>query len=82
LRRPSRERTLEDALENIARSQLCVELVLVGLDVPNDLAVDGARHAVLELEVHLGDSVLGEDGGIGDITCPACQSLCISIDPA
>ena len=38
-------------------------------DVPNDLAVDGARDAVLELEVHLGDGVLGEDGGIRDITC-------------
>ena len=43
-----------------------------GWCVPNDLAVNGAGHAVLELQVHLGDSVLGEDGGIGDITCPAC----------
>jgi len=31
--------------------------------------VDGARDAVLELQVHLWDGVLGEDGGIGDITC-------------
>jgi hypothetical protein len=31
--------------------------------------VDGARHTVLELQVHLGDGVLGEYGGIGDITC-------------
>jgi len=34
----------------------------------NDLAVDGAGHAVLKLQVHLGDGVLGEDRGIGDIT--------------
>jgi hypothetical protein len=37
--------------------------------VPNDLSVDGAGHAVLELEVHLWDGVFGEDGGIGNITC-------------
>jgi hypothetical protein len=37
--------------------------------VPDDLAVNGARDAVLKLQVHLGDGVLGEDGGIGDITC-------------
>jgi hypothetical protein len=43
-------------------------------DVPHDLSVDGARDAVLELQVHLGDSVLGEDRGIRDITCPRCQS--------
>lgn len=36
--------------------------------VPNDLAVDSAGDAVLQLEVHLGDGVLGEDGGLGDIT--------------
>jgi hypothetical protein len=41
----------------------------------HDLSVDGARDAVLELQVHLGDGVLGEDGGIGDITCPSCQFL-------
>lgn len=39
-----------------------------GWCVPNDLAVDSAGDAVLELQVHLGDGVLGEDGGIGDIT--------------
>lgn len=38
-------------------------------DIPHDLSVDGARDAVLELQVHLGDSVLGEDGGVRDITC-------------
>lgn len=31
--------------------------------------MDGAGHAVLELEVHFGDSVFGEHGGVGDITC-------------
>lgn len=36
--------------------------------VPDNLSVDGARYTVLELEVHLGDGVLGEDGGIRDIT--------------
>jgi hypothetical protein len=39
----------------------------VVLHEPDDLAVDGARNAVLKLQVHLGDRVLGEDGGIGDI---------------
>lgn len=39
-----------------------------GRSVPNDLAVDSARDAVLELQVHLGNGVLGEDGGVGDIT--------------
>jgi hypothetical protein len=34
----------------------------------DNLAVDGARDAVLQLEVHLGDSVLGEHGGIRDVT--------------
>jgi hypothetical protein len=30
--------------------------------------VDSAGDAVLQLEVHLGDGVVGEDGGVGDIT--------------
>lgn len=30
--------------------------------------MNGARDTVLQLEVHLGDGVLGEDGGIRDIT--------------
>ena len=42
--------------------------VVSGLDVPDDLAVDGAGNAVLELQVHLGDGVLREDRGIRDIT--------------
>lgn len=36
--------------------------------VPNDLAVDGAGDTVLELQVHLGEVVLGVDGGLLDIT--------------
>jgi hypothetical protein len=40
-----------------------------GEDIPNDLAVDSARNAVLELEVHLGDRVLSEDRGVRDVTC-------------
>lgn len=36
---------------------------------PDNLSVDGAGNAVLQLQVHLGDGVLLEDGGIGDITC-------------
>lgn len=43
--------------------------------VPNDLAVDSAGDAVLQLEVHLGDGVLGEDGGLGDITYRLDNSL-------
>lgn len=38
-------------------------------NVPNDLAVNGTRDAVLQLEVHLGDGVLGEDRGVRDVTC-------------
>ncbi len=37
-------------------------------NVPNDLAVDGARNAVLQLKVHLGDGVVGEDRSVRDIT--------------
>lgn len=37
-------------------------------NVPDNLAVDSARDTVLQLQVHLGYSVLSEDGGIGDIT--------------
>jgi hypothetical protein len=41
---------------------------LAGSDT-NDLAVDCAGDAVLELEVHLGDGVFAVDGSFGDITC-------------
>ena len=46
-----------------------------GEDIPDDLAVDGARDAVLELEVHLGDGVLLEDGGVRDVTCEEMVSV-------
>lgn len=40
-----------------------------------DLAVDSAGDAVLELEVHFGDGIVGEDGGVGYITCSqVCQN--------
>lgn len=45
--------------------------------IPNDLAVDSAGDAVLELQVHLGDRVLGEDGGIGDITCTSKKGILV-----
>jgi hypothetical protein len=35
----------------------------------HDLAVDSAADAVLQLEVHLGNGVVGEDGSVRDITC-------------
>lgn len=37
-------------------------------NVPDNFAVDGARDTVLQLEVHLGDGVLGKDRGVGDVT--------------
>lgn len=40
-------------------------------NVPDNLAVNGARDAVLQLEVHLGNRVLSEHRGIRDITCRA-----------
>merc|ERR1712227_1022709 len=41
---------------------------LAGLKGVDLLAVDGAGDAVLELEVHLGDRVLSEDGSVRDVT--------------
>jgi hypothetical protein len=38
-----------------------------GQNSPDNLAVNGAGDAVLQLQVHFRDCVLGEDGGIGDI---------------
>lgn len=38
-------------------------------NVPDNLAVNGTRDAVLQLEVHLGDGVFGEDRGVRDVTC-------------
>ena len=37
-------------------------------NIPNNLSVDGTRDAVLKLEVHLWYGILGEDGGIGNVT--------------
>lgn len=45
------------------------------MDVPDDLAVDSAGDAVLQLEVHLGDRVLGEDGGVRNVTCACLPSV-------
>jgi len=36
--------------------------------IPNDLAMDGAGDAVLELQVHLGKVVLFVDGGLLNVT--------------
>jgi hypothetical protein len=36
---------------------------------PNDFAVDGAGDAVLQLQIHFRNGILGEDGSVGDITC-------------
>ena len=51
-------------------------------DIPDDLAVDGARDAVLELEVHLGHRVLGEDRGVRDVTCVDILSVCCGLIPS
>jgi len=37
-------------------------------NVPNNLAMDGARDTVLQLEVHLGNGVFWEYGSVRDIT--------------
>lgn len=42
----------------------------------DDLAVDGAGDAVLKLEIHLGDGVVGEDGGIRNITWEVAGTIC------
>lgn len=47
-------------------------------NVPDNLAVNGTRDAVLQLEVHLGDGVLGEDRGVRDVTCEKSVSNRIS----
>ena len=38
-------------------------------DIPDNLAVNGARDTVLQLEVHLGNGVFREHRGVRDITC-------------
>jgi hypothetical protein len=52
MRRPSRERTLGPSVPSTMFSH-------VWSSVPNNLAVDSAADAVLQLEVHLGHSVFG-----------------------
>ena len=49
--------------------------------LPNDFAVDSTAHAVLELEVHLGNGVLREDRGIGDITYGTEKTRVSKADP-
>ena len=44
--------------------------------------MDGARDAVLELEVHLGDRVLSEDRGVRDVTCVGIPSVHHSAIPS
>jgi hypothetical protein len=45
-------------------------------NVPDNLAMDSARDTVLQLQVHLGNCVLRENGGVRDITCqPICKQL-------
>lgn len=39
------------------------------------LAVDGARDAVLELEVHFWDGIVLEDAGVGDVACGNGRSV-------
>jgi hypothetical protein len=46
----------------------CSTKVHLKLDIPDDLAVDSTRYAVLQLEVHLGNSIFWEYGSIRDIT--------------
>lgn len=44
-------------------------------NVPNNLAMNGARDTVLQLEVHLGNSVFWEYGCIRDITNGSLESF-------
>jgi hypothetical protein len=37
-------------------------------DIPNYLSVNSTGDTILELEVHFGNGVIGENGGIRDIT--------------
>ena len=41
--------------------------------------MNSAGHAVLELQVHLWYTVLGEDGGIRDITCKRMPSVLVPV---
>jgi len=46
--------------------------------IPNDLAVNSTRNAVLQLQVHLGNGVIGENGSVRDITCKKNENMFIS----
>jgi hypothetical protein len=37
--------------------------------LPNNFSMDSAGNAVLKLQVHLRDGIIGEDGSVGDISC-------------
>jgi hypothetical protein len=70
LRRPSRDRTLiAHCQPNLfyARKDVRPRFISVR-NVPNNLAMDGARDTVLQLEVHLGNGVFWEYGSVRDIT--------------
>jgi len=71
----SRQKKVPLADIPLGRGRVASLIADESFDIPDNLSVDGAGNAVLELQVHLGNGVLGEDGGIRDITCPACQSL-------
>ena len=47
----------------------------------DNLAVNGARDAVLQLQVHLGNGVVCEDGGIGNITYTGSNSSIFHLFP-
>jgi len=51
-----------------ARRRSTVAATLTGADADN-LAVNGAADTVLQLQVHLGNCVFWEYGGVRDITC-------------
>lgn len=51
-----------------------------GRNAPNDLAMNGARDTVLELQVHFRDGVFREDGGVGYITwIPTSTALVLTV---
>jgi len=49
------------------RGRSTIAATFSGADA-NDLAVNSTRNAVLQLQVHLGNSVIGENGSVRDIT--------------
>jgi hypothetical protein len=70
LRRPSRERTLQENCQpccSMDRKDVRPRFFSVR-DVPDNLAMDGAGDTVLQLEVHLGNGVFWEYRCVRDIT--------------